>query len=274
MRAHPPIRPTCELSLTKEELPIEEEIDVPGEHPTAPFKTHEYSVISSQPSTTGTQLSSYQEAVSQQLKEELSRKQDLLEEARRQLGDLEAKVRGQRKLLEALGDNTSQLMKDVPNEVEASKQEIKIYASSIESLSRSIGSQSRRVKEYEGHIARRHHQVAETNLRLGELRLETSLNSLMRRELYRTVFAYRRLITQPSTGWLATAALLALQTGLHISEVDGQQCSFQQREVSSSMYSLKEELTKPSFIAGQVRALRAEVKIKQAQMSELEIGKC
>mmetsp|Transcript_13311 Transcript_13311/g.25014 ORF Transcript_13311/g.25014 Transcript_13311/m.25014 type:complete len:288 (+) Transcript_13311:857-1720(+) len=270
MRSHAPIRPTCEFSLTREELPIEEDIDIPSERPTAPFKTHEYSVISSQPSTAETKVSNIQESLNLLLKEEFNRKQTQLDDIKRQMADLEAKVYERRRPIATFGDNISLLVKDMPAEVETSRSEISAYESAIESLTRSIGSQSRRLKEYEGHIARRHLQVSESKLRLDDLRLDTSRNSSKRKELYRMVFSYRRLLTQPSSSWLFTASALALESSLKLSEIRGQFSATQQSEACSTMYSLKEELTRSNFIASHIRTLRAQIKAKMSQMTEME----
>lgn len=256
------------LSLTREELPIEEEIEIPSERPTAPFKAHEYSVISSQPPREVKTPIPRQDSSLTTLKDELTRKRNSLEEQHKQLRDLEARVVERRKLV-TLCDNTAALAKEMPAENQNSQSEILAYETAIESLSRSIGSQSRRLKEYEGHIARRQHQVSETKLRLDDLKLDCLRNSAKRKELHRIVFAHRRLLAQPSFGWQSASALLILETGLKLTEFEGE-LDVQLADAISAMHSLKEELTKPSFTAIQIRALHVQIK---AEMSRIHSSK-
>jgi hypothetical protein len=165
--------------LAREELPIEEE--KPSEQPTAPFKNHEYSVIS-KPSTAETKVSSKVNSLNLLLKEELVRKLTALEARRKQLHQLEGKITERRRNIETLKETLTLLTKVQPSPVETSRLEISAYESSIESMSRSIGSQSRRLKEQAGLVARRLHQLSETKLRLHDLRENSSQIMEQRRD--------------------------------------------------------------------------------------------
>mmetsp|Transcript_10748 Transcript_10748/g.21003 ORF Transcript_10748/g.21003 Transcript_10748/m.21003 type:complete len:483 (+) Transcript_10748:135-1583(+) len=265
MRSHAPIRPTCELSLTKEDLPIEDEGEIPYERPAAPFKDHEYSVISSQ-STLVKQVSNEELTISAKA----SAKAAELEEKRKKLAELESAVSELQKLTALKADSISLITHAMPNDTEASSKEILTYESTIESLSRSIGSQSRRLKEYEGHIARRQLQVSETKLRLEDIRVDTSRNICQRRELYRIVFAYRKLLAEPSSTIQFQNALSSTQIAVKLAASERAQSISEQRESLSQQHHLKQEIQKPLYLGVQIGALQTQIKAKMQDLAEFE----
>jgi hypothetical protein len=276
MRAHSPIRPTCELSLTKEDLPIEEEVEIPSERPTAPFKSHEYSVISAQQD----QLRPVEQR-SFSLTSRVSAKQLELEERLKVMKDLETAVRERNLLNEMLTENISQVAQAFPSDSEATIKEIHTYKATIEARSRNIGSQSRRLKEYEGHIARRLHQLSETKLRLEDVRLDLSKNICHKRELYRALYAFRRLLAEPSGNLQFQLGVQTVKTALKLGVTESSAESggdlattprkfiAEQREAVAQLLGLKLELMKPSYLATQIGALTSQIKAEMRELTEI-----
>jgi DNA repair ATPase RecN len=252
--------------LAREELPIEEEEEMPSEQPTAPFKAYEYSVISK---SSTAETNSKVDSLNLLLKEELVRKLTVLEAKRKQLQQLEGKVAQRRRDIETLEDNLTLLTKVQPSPVETSRLEISAYESSIESMCRSIGSQSRRLKEQDGQVARRLHQLSETKLRLHDLRENSSKVMEQRRELHRMVYAYKRVLAQPSDGWQFTVRTAEVLTSLQCLET---QDDTQHIEGIAVMQNFNQELHQLSYIATQLSTVQAQIASKVRQVEEKQLS--
>jgi hypothetical protein len=195
--------------------------------------------------------------------------------------DLEAAVRERGGLNETLTENISQLAQAFPSDSEGSIKEIHTYESTIEALSRSIGSQSRRLKEYEGHIARRLHQLSETKLRLEDVRLDSSRNICQKRELFRAVYSSRRLLAEPSGSLQFQLGVSTVKTALRLgatesfSDVNGDLATIprkfiaEQSEAVSQLVGLKVEQMRPCYLATQIGALSSQIKAKMRELTEV-----
>lgn len=264
MRAHAPIRPTCELSLIKEELPIEEEAEIPCERPTAPFKSHEYSVISAK--NFPLQISKAPETI------QVSAKALELEEKLKRVAELDGAIKELEKLTVLKAESLTLLSNSLPKEPELTCKEIYAYETSIERLSRSIGGESRKLKEYEGHLAWRQTQLSEAELRLQDARTDTFKQVCQRREFNRLAYAYRRLLAEPSADFGFQASISSIEQAMVLARSSSVLMISEQQEAASQLIHMKQVLLRPMALSHQIGSLQSQIKSKKHELEEWKRG--